>query len=89
MSTLKWCERQNTIVCALHLRSPRISAYETRGFMLKCLLLTRKQRMCSSTDLSDMCISSFGTKDECRTCSIRPEGKLNNYIPMAKYQQSG
>jgi hypothetical protein len=27
--------------------------------------------------------SSFGAMDECRTCSIRPEGTLNTDIPMA------
>jgi hypothetical protein len=40
------------------------------GFLLKCLLLTRKYRICSSTNLSDMCISSFGKTVECRTCSF-------------------
>jgi len=60
-----------------------------KGFMLVYDSIIRKQQLCISIDLNDIFILIFVTMGECRTCSIRPEGKWNTDTAIAKFQQSG
>ena len=83
------CKRNNTIICAFNLRTPRISAYEIHERIYAQMCLNDQEVTMVQIDGPKRHVYiNFEPMDECRTCPIRPENKYNIDIPIANYQQS-